>query len=122
MLSDLRVLYIEDDPLTSVLMKMQFDRKFKVLYMGLDGKEGIELYEKYKPDVIITDLIMPEVSGFEVIDYIRERDKEVPIIAVTACTEGPVRPDVNFYLMKPIVYNDIISCLKALGLDDEVVL
>ncbi|MGD9808747.1 MAG: response regulator transcription factor [Deferribacterales bacterium] len=118
MLKDLSVLYIEDDPLTSVLMKMQFERKFKVLYMAVDGKEGVEIYEKYNPDIVITDLIMPEMNGYEVIDYIRSKDKDKIIIAVTACMEETIRPDVNFYMMKPVVYNDIIAILRELGLDD----
>ena len=57
------------------------------VYEAGNGKEGLEAYSEYTPDVIITDIFMPGVDGIELISKIRMIDVDIPIIAVSAAWE-----------------------------------
>jgi len=59
-----------------------------------DGRDGIEKYKAQNPDVIITDLLMPQMSGQELIKAVREEDKEVPIIVLSADVQETVKAEV----------------------------
>jgi CheY-like chemotaxis protein len=62
-----------------------------------DGEEGIEQYEKLKPDFIITDLLMPKLSGQEMIRFIKAHDKEAKIVVVSADVQKNIREEVEAY-------------------------
>jgi len=55
-----------------------------VLASGFDGKDAVRLYKKYMPDVIFTDITMPEYDGFYAMKEIREFDSHAKVVAVTA--------------------------------------
>ncbi len=52
--------------------------------VGFDGKEAVELYKKFKPDVVLMDVMMPKFSGFYGLQNIRQIDPEAKIIMITA--------------------------------------
>ncbi len=62
-----------------------------------DGEEGIELYEKFKPDFIITDLLMPKLSGQELIKLIKAQDESAKIIVISADVQKNIREEVEAY-------------------------
>ncbi len=62
-----------------------------------DGEEGIELYEKLKPDFVITDLLMPKLSGQELIRLIKAHDKLAEIIVISADVQKNIREEVEAY-------------------------
>ncbi|MBU5334213.1 response regulator transcription factor [Anaerocolumna aminovalerica] len=62
-----------------------------------DGEEGIELYEKLKPDFVITDLLMPKLSGQELIRLIKAHDKFAEIIVISADVQKNIREEVEAY-------------------------
>ncbi len=62
-----------------------------------DGEEGIELYEKLKPDFVITDLLMPKLSGQELISRIKAHDKFAEIIVISADVQKNIREEVEAY-------------------------
>ena len=62
-----------------------------------DGEEGIELYEKLKPYFVITDLLMPKLSGQELIRLIKAHDKFAEIIVISADVQKNIREEVEAY-------------------------
>jgi len=54
------------------------------IFTGVNGEEGLVLVEEHKPDLIISDLLMPVLDGFGFVEKIRETNKEIPIIVLTA--------------------------------------
>jgi CheY-like chemotaxis protein len=62
-----------------------------------DGEEGIELYEKLKPDFIITDLLMPKLSGQELIGFIKAQDESAKIIVISADVQKNIREEVEAF-------------------------
>ena len=65
-----KVLLIEDDAFLSSLMKARLEKEGIGVVQAFDGEEGVQMLKKEKPDLIILDLIMPNVSGFEVMEHL----------------------------------------------------
>ena len=79
------ILVAEDDPILKNLLGHTFAGKYQTLY-AKDGAEALQLFDQYKPALVMLDLLMPNVDGFEVIEKIRARtddSKNTPIIVVS---------------------------------------
>ncbi len=77
------VLVIDDDPnILTVLTGMLLKAGHTVRY-ALSGNEGLRLFSQQKPDLLITDIIMPEKDGMELIAEIRKKARDVKIIAIS---------------------------------------
>lgn len=84
-----------------------------------NGKEGIETWKNWKPDIIISDIDMPVMNGFEMVKRIRETDGEIPILFASALTSPKdVRKGydigVNNYVKKPFVPDELDAHLRAI--------
>jgi threonine synthase len=81
------VVIVEDEPDARRLLRriLQYKRRYKI-YEANDGASGIELIRQLKPDLILLDLMMPEVDGFSVLENIKLDEKlhEIPVIVITA--------------------------------------
>ncbi len=78
-----RILIIDDEPnLRSMLRRMLYLAGHQVSEAG-NGAEGIDLYERDPPDLIITDILMPEKEGIETIMALHRADPDLPIIAIS---------------------------------------
>ncbi len=82
-----------------------------------DGFKTIEMYEKLRPDLIIVDVIMPELSGLEVVRQILELNADAKVIICTSMgqhyyREDAVRSGVSGYIIKPFVPEEILEVVK----------
>jgi CheY-like chemotaxis protein len=121
-ITDVKVLVVEDIVLNQLLMRTLLDDFGFECDIADNGKIAIEKIQAKKYDVVLMDLQMPEMNGFEATDFIRnEMKSDIPIIALTAdvttvdlakCTEV----GMNDYIAKPvdekILYNKIIGVVK----------
>lgn len=114
-----RILLIEDEQQLGQIVKDSLEmRGFDMLYAA-DGKEGLRLYQQARPDVVVLDIMMPNMDGFTVTSEIRKQDKVTPIIFLTAKSQTA---DVvkgfemggNDYLKKPFSMDELIVRIKAL--------
>jgi len=83
------VLLIEDDPLLTKMYKAKFTTEgFNVLIAG-DGEEGLKFSLENNPDIILLDIMMPKLSGLDLLSKLREdpRGKDVPVIVLTNLTQ-----------------------------------
>lgn len=84
-INSLRILVVEDIPLNQLLMKTVLDDFGFVSEIADNGKIAIDLLQSHKFDIVLMDLQMPEMNGFEATDYIRNiMQSQIPIIALTA--------------------------------------
>ncbi|MCP5494449.1 MAG: AAA family ATPase [Leptospiraceae bacterium] len=88
---------------------------FKIMEY-LSGKEALKGITHYNPDLILLDLVMPDMDGFEVAKHIRDMQIRIPIIAVSASAFKETIKDsldagCNAFLSKPIVKQDLLDCL-----------
>lgn len=113
-LKELVVLYVEDEVIIKKILERSLAHKVKQLYMAGDGREGLELFRRHRPDIVVTDINMPVMNGLEMIRQIRAIDPDVPIIAATAFSEEDyfsevVDMDVNAFLIKPVNVSDLLE-------------
>jgi len=101
-----QLLLVEDNP-TNVLVLSHFLKKWNIPFkVAKNGLEAIDFYQYYPFKLILMDMHMPEMNGFEATQIIRKSDKHIPIIALTASAtthekERAQRAGVNEYLTKP---------------------
>lgn len=117
-----KVLLIDDDDLVLyALTKYLTKEGFKVEILS-SGSEAIEKYKSFKPDIIVTDIIMPDVEGIELISSIRQIDENIPIIAISG---GSRRLDTSYLrnaeliganatLEKPFDEEELVSYINKL--------
>ncbi len=115
-LKPLNILYVEDEPLIRQNAVEYLSRYCKKVYEAKDGVEGLEIYKKYKPDLLISDINMPRLNGLEFASAVRKIDKETPIIIATAHTEvsyllKAVELQLIKYIVKPITSEKLNEAL-----------
>ncbi|MGE3856109.1 MAG: response regulator transcription factor [Dehalococcoidia bacterium] len=112
------VLVIDDEPGIQRVIKMELaERGFRVLTAG-SGKDGLALAEKHRPDLVLLDILMPEMSGLEVLRELRERSN-VPVIMLTArrADTEKVRGlelGADDYLGKPFSLDELSARVRAI--------
>lgn len=121
-ISNIKVLVVEDMPLNQLLMKTLLDDFGFERDIAANGRIAIEKLKAKSYDIILMDLLMPEMNGFEATEYIRTKmNSNIPIIALTAdvTTVDLVKckaVGMNDYLAKPVderlLYSKIVSLVK----------
>lgn len=101
------VLYVEDDRVIKEVFSKILKKYTQTLFVAENGVDGLEIYEQFKPDIIITDIEMPEMDGLEMSAKIRENDNDIPIILTTAYNDENIFLEaidigVDKFLVKPI--------------------
>ncbi|MCM3764958.1 response regulator [Neobacillus niacini] len=112
------VLLIEDDPMVQEINRQFVERVegFKVIGCAANGKEGIELIKKEKPDLAFVDIYMPNQDGLTTIKQIRSEELGTDVIAVTAASDmetvrGVLQLGAVDYIMKPFKFDRIQQAL-----------
>ena len=112
------LLIVEDNADMRDLLRLLLEcTDFDVLAAD-DGAQAVVLLSHYKPDAIITDLMMPNVSGTELIQFVRNSTQlaDIPIVAISANSSGPLREasklGANAVLTKPLDYNDLLATIN----------
>ncbi|WP_428555743.1 response regulator [Pseudomonas edaphica] len=115
---DLNVLVAEDNPVNQVLMKEQLERIGCTVDVVSDGGQALRQLEFKVYDVLLTDVNMPLMDGYELADTLRQQDVDMPIIGVTANAlreegEHCIRVGMNSWLSKPIDIQGLYLCLRS---------
>ena len=77
------VLVIDDEALVRDLLGRILMKAGLTVFTAEDGRRGVEIFDQKNPDVVITDIIMPEMGGVQAIRELRQRRPDVPIIAMS---------------------------------------
>jgi len=82
----IKILFIEDEPDQIMMISLRFEKSGYTVISSMDGEEGLKMVVKEKPDLVLVDVIMPGIDGFEVCRRIRKDPvtKHIPIISTTA--------------------------------------
>lgn len=124
------ILYVEDEKLSQIDLADILEDFCDVLYTADDGKQGLILFKKYKPQVIISDIKMPFMNGIEMCREIRKLDKNIKIIFTTAFSDTSyfqeaIDLQVDGYILKPIEIDLLIkkieNIIEQINLEEELV-
>jgi len=122
-LKTLSILYTEDDDNIRGQLAQFLKRRCANLYLGKNGKEGLKIFKKYHPDIVITDILMPEMDGLKMGEAMRAISPKIPIIITTAFEEPryfqcAIDLGVDKYVMKPVelgvLENALLKCTRAI--------
>ena len=80
-----KILVVEDDPMISSMYKTKFEVDGFEVFIADNGATGLELAKKEKPDIVMLDIILPQLDGFSVLEQIKQdkNTKDIPVIMLT---------------------------------------
>lgn len=110
----LTLLYVEDDEALREQFMRVLKPRFKQVYEAADGVQALEKYEQYHPDMMLVDINLPKVDGLEVIERVRESDKDTPIIVLSAYSDQEkllraITLGLSGYLVKPVPHKKLLA-------------
>ena len=115
----MRVLLVEDDPTTSKSIEMMLTSAGMVLDTTDLGEDGLEIGKLYDYDIIILDLMLPDIDGFEVLRGLRASKVETPVLILSGLTEPDSKvkgfgTGADDYLTKPFNKEELIARIHAI--------
>ncbi len=89
-----------------------------------NGRQALELFEQCSPECVVTDLLMPEMDGVELLAAIRGRGSDVPVIVASADIQKSSRSrckelGISAFMEKPVDADELVECIRA-ALDKPV--
>ena len=115
------VLVVEDDPVILRLLEVNFEMEGFDVVLAHDGQEGLEIVRERQPDLVITDIMMPKVSGLELVKALRsdEATAHIPIMLLSAKAQSADLKDgleagADDYVTKPFEPLDLVDRVNAL--------
>lgn len=115
----IKVLLVEDETTLAMIIKDTLEGQNFILETASDGVEGLRLFFEMRPDVLVADVMMPRMDGFEMVQRIRQSDRNTPVLFLTArsgvndVVKG-FELGANDYLKKPFSMQELIVRIKAL--------
>jgi DNA-binding response OmpR family regulator len=113
-----RALVVEDDPAIRRLVEKLLQRRGIVIDAAHDGRQAIEKIAAGNFSVVILDLMLPEVNGYEVIAYIKSRGLPLPVVVVSAVSQQALsrldRDIVKLVISKPFDVTEFTDGIAAL--------
>ena len=122
-----KVIFIDDEAITLRLLECAIDwERYEIEIAGtaLDGKEGIELLKAVKPDIVIADIRMPNMTGVEFAEKVRSFDQDVKIVLLSAYAEfeyaqKAITFGISEYLLKPLDETKLEHLIQKLIIELE---
>ena len=116
----LTLLLVEDDLVSRELLLMQLDGLFNNIIVATDGYEGFSLYCEYNPDIVLTDQVMPGISGLDFMRQIRATGTKTPVVLMTSSIDNKILLEainigVERFVPKPFDFNLITRTLNKIA-------
>ena len=115
----IHVLVVEDEPTLARIIKDALETNGFRVSLACDGKKGLEAFAQLSPDILVADIMMPQLSGLDMVRKIRETDQRTPILFLTAkstvddVVEG-FHAGGNDYLKKPFGMKELMVRIQSL--------
>lgn len=120
LLKTLKILIVEDEKMLAKLLKDTIYNSFFSIVIAKDGNDGLKKFKSFKPDIIITDIMMPFCDGLEMSEKIKELDENIPIIVLSAHSEKEkllkaIDLGINKYFIKPFDPEELIEHINKIA-------
>jgi DNA-binding response OmpR family regulator len=116
----MRILIIEDEPKMAKLLKKGLGEENHSVMVSHDGMEGFDMSRTYEFDVVVLDVMLPGMTGFEIARRLRHSNSHVPILMLTArdavadVVKG-LNVGADDYLTKPFAFEELLARLQAIA-------
>jgi len=113
-----KILVVDDEVKILNMIKTYLEKEGFIVFSAEDGKTALELFKKHEPDLMVLDLMLPEMDGFDICKSVR-RHSDVPIIMLTAKTEEidkllGLELGADDYITKPFSLRELTARIKAI--------
>lgn len=113
-----KILIVDDEENIRELLKTMIS-EFAEVYEADTGKKGLAIFEKENPDLILLDIMLPDTSGVELLQQIRDKNRKVKIVMITAYETIKSVIDImdikiSGYITKPFMIKEIKEKLKTI--------
>lgn len=121
-----KILIADDDEMITTMLKFNFERAKYTVWLAADGNSAKEIITQEAPDIIITDLMMPFVSGLELINIVRnELSLNTPIIVLSTAGQENIilqafKIGANDFVTKPFSPHELLVRIKRLLPSDSL--
>jgi chemosensory pili system protein ChpA (sensor histidine kinase/response regulator) len=114
-----KVLIVDDNPDLRAIFARTFDRRHFLVEVAVDGVDAIERLQTELPDVLILDVNMPRLSGFDVLRYVRQnqKTKDIKVVVVTGncmAIQAPEAEYADLLLVKPVDITELVTLAQRL--------
>ena len=115
-----KIVLAEDNSTLSLLLKFRLEKEGYELFMATDGIQAVDLIENEHPDLVLSDVMMPFISGLEVISHLRNKlNLETPIIVFSSAGQEEMvlkafNLGANDFMGKPFSPNELVIRIKRL--------
>lgn len=116
----IKLLFIDDNYDLSLIVKNVLENIIKgyTVKIAKNGKDGYDFWKSFEPDIIITDVFMPEINGFDFVEMIRNEDNSIPILFTSGIDNANniskgYKLGINNYIKKPFTPDEINAYIKA---------
>ena len=115
----MKILIVEDEKNLVKILKKGLEENSFIVDSSLDGEEGLYMAETFSYDAIILDIMLPKVDGITILNKLRERKIDVPVLLLTA--RGEIEDKVkglnlgaDDYIVKPFEFSELLARLRAI--------
>jgi len=113
------ILYVEDEKNIRHEMSEILSLDYENIIIAENGQDGLKMYQKHNPDLVITDVQMPYMNGIDMSKAILEINKDAKIIVITAFNEDSYvskakEAGIKNYINKPVNINDLFSSINMI--------
>jgi YesN/AraC family two-component response regulator len=124
-LKNYSILYVEDEEITQELIADILKSSCKEVFVASDGVEGLALYKEKKPDIVLSDIAMPNMDGLTMSEAIKKINSHQPIALFTAFSQSSylkkaAEIGIATYILKPLDEEQFFNLLNFMTLDLEV--
>ena len=114
----MRVLLVEDDPITQQSIQMMLESEGMVVDTADLGEDGLEIGKLYDYDIIVLDVMLPDIDGFEVLRRLRDGRVDTPVLILSGLTESENKvkglgAGADDYLTKPFDKKELFARIQA---------
>jgi DNA-binding response OmpR family regulator len=114
------ILVVEDERRLARVIRRVLDEEGHTVDLAYDGEEGLAMAMESSHDVIVLDILLPELDGIEVCQALRKNRVDTPVLLLTALDDVPDRvrgldAGADDYLTKPFAFQELLARLRALG-------
>ena len=115
----IKILYVEDEPFLAKIVRESLETRGFIVEMVADGALAVERFQAFEPDIAVLDVMLPNVSGYDIGTIIRRLSPSLPIIFLTAKTQTDdvlkgFESGGNDYIRKPFSMEELIVRIKNL--------
>ena len=102
------ILVAEDDRAINTMIRTKLKQESFTVYSVTNGEEALSIMEEYRIDLLISDIMMPDMDGYQLVKALRETNQTLPILMVTAksqleALEAAFKLGVDDYMVKPLI-------------------